>query len=97
MLEVPVCKGVLPDKYHRVHDYITDLLPDRSGGAPTSVMLYLAFLGYLYLASCVSALTYKGADISSVPVVEQTLHYTDNGAQTAFETIIKVYVVSSHS
>ncbi|VDB84601.1 unnamed protein product [Peniophora sp. CBMAI 1063] len=52
-------------------------------------MLYLALLGYLYLASCVSALTYKGADISSVPVVEQSLHYTDNGAQTAFETIIK--------
>ena len=56
-------------------------------------MLYLVFLGYLYFASLASALTYKGADISSVPVVEQSLHYTDNGAQTAFETIIKVCTV----
>ena len=53
-------------------------------------MLYLALLGCLYLASVVNALTYKGADISSVPVVEGSIHYTDNGAQTAFETIIKV-------
>lgn len=58
--------------------------------SPFPVMLHLSILGYFYFASLVSALTYKGADISSVPIVEQSLHYTDNGAQTAFETIIKV-------
>jgi len=40
--------------------------------------------------SCAYALTYKGADISSVPLVEsEGLSYTDGGATEKFETIIK--------
>ena len=37
-----------------------------------------------------SGLTYHGADISSLAVVErQGVHYSDNGQQQPFETILK--------
>ena len=45
----------------------------------------------LLLFSCLAnALTYKGADISSLTVVENAgVHFTDNGQVTPFETIIR--------
>lgn len=46
-------------------------------------------LGSLVFASVASALTYRGADISSVPQVEaRGIRYSDNGSQQPFERII---------
>lgn len=52
-------------------------------------MARIAILGLVALASWASALTYKGADISSVPEVEAAgITYTDGGSAKAFENII---------
>ncbi|OSD04611.1 glycoside hydrolase family 53 protein [Trametes coccinea BRFM310] len=51
------------------------------------VFLPFLLLSFSWLAS---ALTYKGADISSLAVVENSgVHFTDNGQVTPFETIIR--------
>ncbi|KAI0314761.1 arabinogalactan endo-1,4-beta-galactosidase [Amylostereum chailletii] len=52
-------------------------------------MRFLPLLVPAFLCSLAAALTYKGADISSVAIVEgQGVHYTDAGATKAFEKII---------
>jgi hypothetical protein len=52
-------------------------------------MIRLSLLGLFSLFCAAHALTYRGADISSVPVVEATgIHYTDGGSSKAFENIV---------
>lgn len=52
-------------------------------------MLFFALLPLLALFRCAFALNLKGADISSLIVVEdEGVHFTDNGQQLAFETIL---------
>ncbi|KAI0028406.1 arabinogalactan endo-1,4-beta-galactosidase [Vararia minispora EC-137] len=49
-------------------------------------------LSFLFCFSFVSALTYRGADISSLEVVEAAgVHYTDSGTTKAFEGIIAAH------
>ena len=52
-------------------------------------MAPLSVFGLAAFASLACALTYKGADISSVPIVEADgITYTDGGSSKAFENII---------
>ena len=52
-------------------------------------MAPLSVFGLAAFASLACALTYKGADISSVPIVEADgITYTDGGSAKAFENII---------
>ena len=52
-------------------------------------MAPLSVFGLAAFASLACALTYKGADISSVPIVEaDDITYTDGGSSKAFEDII---------
>ncbi|VDC05486.1 unnamed protein product [Peniophora sp. CBMAI 1063] len=52
-------------------------------------MARISIFGLVAFASWASALTYKGADISSVPEVEAAgITYTDSGSAKAFEKII---------
>lgn len=52
--------------------------------------MLLPKLAFLALIPASLALTYHGADISSLPVVENAgIKYSDNGSQKPFETILK--------
>ncbi|KAI9000792.1 arabinogalactan endo-1,4-beta-galactosidase [Trametes punicea] len=59
------------------------------GSSQDTMLALLPFL-LLSVAWVTSALNYKGADISSLTVVESSgVHFTDNGQVTPFETILR--------
>ncbi|KAI0074017.1 arabinogalactan endo-1,4-beta-galactosidase [Panus rudis PR-1116 ss-1] len=71
--------------------YYGSLLVELSLSSPhqdRDKMLRTFLLFSLFIASCLS-LTYHGADISSVPIVERSVTFTDNGQRAPFETIMR--------